>query len=360
MAFASRLALAGVAAMCIMPATHSFSLMPVSPLAAQSAAAVRSSATAQRPGAAFLPPFGTALLRPSARAPVVGARAARMAEGEGAAGEGKGKSVLIIAWFHAEPKQLELVKRIYKKKGYTDVVVQESPVHQISTPRGWYQTFISCIKNGGPSKDGSGENIARHFDLVHCMSGGFLQLYLLLAAKVPIQFTRLVMDSTPILPQPKAFVRFARAYMDDNGLSVVPKFLPLRLHNGYQTARWSIGATYVRLKHKGFIKKQLKGLEPGLFETTNEWTRWAARNSARNNYDDIVDDAINTVFNREGLHTTFVYNKEDRYINTEEIQSIIAKCEEFGGKADEVLTKTGHIETIFRKPKLLFDAIADV
>lgn len=56
----------------------------------------------------------------------------------------KGKSVLIIAWFYAEPKQIELVKRIYKKKGFDDIVVQESPVKQISTPRGWYNTYVRC------------------------------------------------------------------------------------------------------------------------------------------------------------------------------------------------------------------------
>lgn len=81
---------------------------------------------------------------------------------------------------------------------------------------------------------GGGAELSRSFDLVHCMSGGFLQrgilledvlpsahssshssprcarehdmsllltVYLLLAAKMPIQFNRLVMDSTPILPQ---------------------------------------------------------------------------------------------------------------------------------------------------------------
>lgn len=61
---------------------------------------------------------------------------------EGGAAASKGKSVLIIAWFYAEPKQIELVKRIYKKKGFEDIVVQESPVKQISTPRGWYNTFV--------------------------------------------------------------------------------------------------------------------------------------------------------------------------------------------------------------------------
>lgn len=51
------------------------------------------------------------------------------------------KSVLVIAWFYAEPKQIELVRRIYLKRGFNDVVVQESPVHDISTPRGWFKTY---------------------------------------------------------------------------------------------------------------------------------------------------------------------------------------------------------------------------
>lgn len=52
--------------------------------------------------------------------------------------------------------------------------------------------------------------------------------------------------------------------MNDNGLATIPKILPLGLHNFYQTARWSIGATYVRIKHKGFIKKELKDLDPAV------------------------------------------------------------------------------------------------
>jgi hypothetical protein len=60
-------------------------------------------------------------------------------------GDAQGKSVLIISWFYAEPKQIELVKRIYKKKGFSDVVVQESPVYEISTPRGWYKTFMRYL-----------------------------------------------------------------------------------------------------------------------------------------------------------------------------------------------------------------------
>jgi hypothetical protein len=103
-------------------------------------------------GRACRPMFATSgLFRPAAnsiaaaadarRLPAAAVRGLAMAEGGGAAAS-KGKSVLIIAWFYAEPKQIELVKRIYKKKGFTDIVVQESPVKQISTPRGWYNTFV--------------------------------------------------------------------------------------------------------------------------------------------------------------------------------------------------------------------------
>lgn len=47
------------------------------------------------------------------------------------------------------------------------------------------------------------------------------------------------------------------------------------------------------------------------------------------------------MFDRPGLHTTFLYNKNDAYINPGDIAFIIKKCKEFGGKADEVLTDNG-------------------
>jgi hypothetical protein len=101
-------------------------------------------------GRACRPMFASSgLFRPAAKSIAAAADARRLpaavrglAMAEGGAAVSKGKSVLIIAWFYAEPKQIELVKRIYKKKGFTDIVVQESPVKQISTPRGWYNTFV--------------------------------------------------------------------------------------------------------------------------------------------------------------------------------------------------------------------------
>jgi len=287
-----------------------------------------------------------------------GISSARMMAGGEDQGKPKGKSVLVISWFYAEPKQIELVKRIYKKKGFSTVEVQESPVYEISTPRGWYKTFIGLVKNMEEEKQRG--RLARKFDVVHCMSGGFLNLYLILAAKIPLEFEHLVMDSTPIMPKPAAFVRFARAYFNDNGLELVTKVLPESVHVGYQTFRWSVGASYVRIKHKAFLKKELKALDQATFEFANDWSRWAPRASATNDYPKIVEHSIETVFNRPGLKTAFVYNENDAYINPEDVKYVIKKCKEFGGETTEVLTETKHIETIFRKPNILFGAIDEI
>ena len=120
----------------------------------------------------------------------------------------------------------------------------------------------------------------REFDVVHCMSGGFLNLYLLLSAHVPLRCRTLVMDSTPILPQPRAFVRFARAYMRENGLAAVPALLPEPLHTAFYTARWSLGALYVRIKHKWVVARELAGQAPDVFGPADRCVRARARGTA--------------------------------------------------------------------------------
>ncbi len=40
------------------------------------------------------------------------------------------------------------------------------------------------------------------------------------------RFKKLVLDSTPILPNPVSFVRFARAYMNQHGLQWANKIIP--------------------------------------------------------------------------------------------------------------------------------------
>jgi hypothetical protein len=207
--------------------------------------------------------------------------------------EKEGKSVLVLSWFYAQPKEIELVKRIYKKRGYSTVIVVESLVKDAATPRGWYKSFLRSVLHSAYSAPRDSQIILsgryvkgsktasdiaaplnaaldRRFDVVHCMSGGFLNLYLLLSARVPLRCGTLVMDSTPILPQPRAFVRFARAYMNENGMGTVPAILPEPIHTAFYTARWSLGALYVRIKHKWAIR-ELKNQAPQIAERADRY-----------------------------------------------------------------------------------------
>ena len=61
---------------------------------------------------------------------------------EGDTGNKGEKSVLVLSWFYAQPKELELVTRIYQKRGYSKVVIVESLVKDAATPRGWYKSFL--------------------------------------------------------------------------------------------------------------------------------------------------------------------------------------------------------------------------
>jgi len=126
---------------------------------------------------------------------------------------------------------------------------QESIVKEIATPRGWYRTYDRFVSGDAVSKELQA-TLGQNFDVVHCMSGGFLNLALVLSSKIPAKFKVLVLDSTPIMPQPKAFVRFARAYMSDHGLDLITKLLPERFHTWIYTSRWGVGGAYVRAKHK--------------------------------------------------------------------------------------------------------------
>ncbi len=68
--------------------------------------------------------------------------------------------------FYAAPKELELVKRIYNKKGFTNVVIQQSIVKEIATPRGWYRTYDK-FRNGEPVNKALQDSLSQNFDVVH-------------------------------------------------------------------------------------------------------------------------------------------------------------------------------------------------
>lgn len=288
----------------------------------------------------------------------VGVRPSQMTD----ATKGGGKSVLVFSWFYAAPKELELVKRIYKKKGFSKVVVQESIVKEIATPRGWYRTYEKFT--GGAELDKELQaTLGQEFDVVHCMSGGFLNLALALTSSIPVRFKVLVLDSTPIMPQPKAFVRFARAYMKDHGLDVITKLLPEPLHTAFYTSRWGLGGGYVRLKHKVMQLTGIKGkrrIGDMPYEEMEKWTRWATHVAMLDRYDNMTQVTIDTVLDKQASgveECIFLYNPTDPYINPDDVNTVINHCPDAGVEATIVHVGTKHIETLFRKPNVLFNAI---
>lgn len=272
------------------------------------------------------------------------------------------KKVLILSWFYAQPKELELVRRIYAKKGY-EVQIHESRVEEVARPRGWYHTYERYVKGDGISQELS-DKIYKDWDIVHAMSGGFLNLALILApVSKEITFKKLVLDSTPILPNPVSFVRFARAYMQENGLQWANKIVPERVQTGYQTARWSLGAAYVRSKHKlkgKFTPKRWLGMMPAdTVKEMEEWTRWASHSSMLNRYEEMSARSIESIFKAKGLkQVTFLYNPKDPYLNQDDVQRCIDFASNEGLDINIVHSPCNHIETVFRKPKLLFEALA--
>ncbi|CAE8667542.1 unnamed protein product, partial [Polarella glacialis] len=81
-----------------------------------------------------------------------------------------------------------------------------------------------------------------HVDVVHCLSGGFLNYYLLKASRVPLSCRLLLLDSTPILPKPKAFTTFTRQFLTDAGRGRAVSMFPRRLHEGLVHVRWVLSA----------------------------------------------------------------------------------------------------------------------
>lgn len=196
------------------------------------------------------------------------------------------------------------------------------------------------------------------------MSGGFLNLGLVLSSKIPVTFKVLVLDSTPIMPQPKAFVRFARAYMKDHGLDVITKLLPEPVHTWIYTSRWGIGGAYVRIKHKvkkalGLIEKRRLGAIPA--EEMEQWNRWATHVAMLDRYDNMTQVTIDTVLNpAAGLQEViFLYNPKDPYLNPDDVEMVISQCGGKGVRNTVVHVDNKHIETLFRKPNVLFKPLEE-
>ena len=113
-----------------------------------------------------------------------------------------GRSALVLGWFHASDRELAYVRKLYKRNGFSDIVIRPSLIGKIAKPRGWYRSIRRGLRqeaaatsaatgalvgreaaaaiSRASSGDGISADVSRHFDVVHCLSGGFLSLYVLL------------------------------------------------------------------------------------------------------------------------------------------------------------------------------------
>ncbi|CAM9758800.1 unnamed protein product [Chrysoparadoxa australica] len=203
----------------------------------------------------------------------------------------------------------------------------------------------------------SPEYLNRHYDVVYCMSGGFLNLYILLASGVPLTFDKLVMDSTPILPKPSSFVRFARAYMEDNGFELIPRVLPKPIHRRAISLKWWFSVIYVRLKHRFKVRRQLRAIGGEVQQIGENWGGSVSRMASHSNWEGVADDAISTIFDRKDLESVFITNAEDPYICPDDVQKVMEMARGYGNNVKEVQVDVPHIQGIFRSPNSIFDAL---
>ena len=330
------------------------------------------------------------------------------------------RSALILGWFFATERELQYVERLYKKNGFDEVVIQPSRVGIVSKPRGWYrsmrkrlaqplqratgyaQATASAVSGGGavvasggggsssstargtkramkrkkgPSFVQSPSELERHFDVVHCLSGGFLALYVLLRSGVGLRFNTLLCDSTPILPKPAAFTRFARAYMESVGLTVPLRLFPQRLHQKLIELRWGISIFYINLSMtvRSFARRlaaRLRGRAssndgapldgPAALEV---WQSGPVRWGLDGDFDRVSRHALGTIFegatacDASDMH--FVYNPDDPFIDPSDVRYAAELGRACGLEVRETHVAVDHVKTLFAVPKTIFSLLSE-
>lgn len=204
------------------------------------------------------------------------------------------RSALVCGWFGASERELRIVKRVYARNGFKDVTIVPSGILQLTQPMGWFRTFRSNLAQG------AAHPLARHFDVVHVMSGGFLQLYLARAARVPLSWGALILDSTPILPTPRSFANFQRELLSERAkprtATLVRRLFPRRLHEFLVHASWLWGTARVRLACK--LARARAAVWPSgdlrERELLTLWVRLTMASAFRGRYDRLIDHISRT------------------------------------------------------------------
>ena len=228
------------------------------------------------------------------------------------------RSVLVLGWFFASKRELDYVRRAYARNGYTHIEIVPSAVSVISKPRGWYRTIRRQLQPTRASTEPKpNAHLGRHYDVVHCLSGGFLAMYVLRRSGVPVTFSSLLLDSTPILPKPAAFTRFTRAYLNSVGLTLPLKLLPSALHLRLVQLRWNLGLMYVQLRHR--LLSAL-GREQGA--PLEHWTQGPVGWALKGDYTRVARHALGTIYQaaERGARVMFVANPDDPYIDTSDVE----------------------------------------
>jgi len=273
---------------------------------------------------------------------------------------GAKRSVLVLGWFFAKDRELDYVRRMYNKNGFDDVVICPSKVGIISKPRGWYRSMRRQLQPGRRSRhEGPTEveqSLGRHFDVVHCMSGGFLALYVLLRSRVGLRFSTLLCDSTPILPKPAAFTRFARAYLESVGLKLPLRMLPARLHQACVQARWWVSIFYIKTRHR--VLNWLGRLQG---EELNRWASGPVEWGLSGDYDRVAKHALGTIYEGaaqcDGAEIIFLYNPNDPFLDPADVSDAAQLAREVGLAVREVETKVDHIKALFSSPRTVFNLL---
>ena len=272
------------------------------------------------------------------------------------------RSALVLGWFFASDRELEHVRKMYLRNGYTDVVIQPTNFGVISKPRGWYRSMRkrwiphhveTSIREQQPLPNAE---LARHFDVVHCLSGGFLALYVLLGSGVGLRFSTLLFDSTPILPQPAAFTRFARAYMRQAGLGPLLRVFPAAFHQWLVQMRWAISLVYIKLRHRAL---RLLGHQqsPELSTWVDGPVSWALRGD----YARASEAALSTInecaANCDGSEMIFMYNPDDPFIDPADVGRAATLARKAGLSVREELVPFEHIKGLFSAPRTIFNLL---
>jgi len=204
------------------------------------------------------------------------------------------------------------------------------------------------------------------------MSGGFLNLYLQKLGGARLTFDTLVLDSTPILPKPTSFTRFARAYMATmpKPFNLIPKVVPLPIHLAYVYLRWSVSSAYILLRHVlGLAGEKLLVLggcankektPPGYMAGPRVLGNLAPY-AVSFRYGKVVENCVATVFGGGGgksgdvpLKAIFVTNPSDPYLNYKDVEATMDQARALGCQVDEVPVTTDHVKAVFRKPAAIF------